>query len=374
MKKFLTCIFVGVVCFLLTSCSSKITLEDLEGYWKLPDDKIFFVEDGRSYVFKDSEESSLSYSEQNGVITLDEIKLEISGTNKDQKWVYDGKEINVEEMTKADYALHVGRLEKQQKTDMLEKLDLSKINDRKELKEKYDDLIDYLDDDLKREFLLRDIKLYEDYLIGGIENNEYFNRLYDYKNNHDTLMESDYNFSFNSKDYNIHSSDYKKIYYLKLFMDTVDVDGKESIGAYYKVADIDPQYDFGSDKLNTKIRNECIGIMKTAENWQQQYNLMNKEDSKFTNKFVAYNKVQETRENLDDYKLDQQVQESIKKDSLKPYRPEVGMTAEEARKTKWGSPKKINYREYASGTQEQWVYDLNRYVYVENGIVTSVTH
>lgn len=52
--------------------------------------------------------------------------------------------------------------------------------------------------------------------------------------------------------------------------------------------------------------------------------------------------------------------------------PGIGMTASEVEASSWGKPKKKNITEYAWGTKEQWVYSGYRYVYLENGIVTSI--
>lgn len=53
----------------------------------------------------------------------------------------------------------------------------------------------------------------------------------------------------------------------------------------------------------------------------------------------------------------------------------LGMTAEDARRS-WGSPTKINASIGGYGKHEQWVYERGRYrtqyVYVENGVVTSM--
>ena len=49
------------------------------------------------------------------------------------------------------------------------------------------------------------------------------------------------------------------------------------------------------------------------------------------------------------------------------------MTASEVRKTLWGEPDKINKDTYSWGTTEQWVYYNYGYVYLKNGIVTSVS-
>lgn len=50
----------------------------------------------------------------------------------------------------------------------------------------------------------------------------------------------------------------------------------------------------------------------------------------------------------------------------------IGMTAEELRNSKsWGEPDHINKTTTAYGVSEQWVY-YGRYVYLEDGIVTSI--
>lgn len=52
--------------------------------------------------------------------------------------------------------------------------------------------------------------------------------------------------------------------------------------------------------------------------------------------------------------------------------PKIGMTAQQVRNSQWGSPKKINKTTTAFGVSEQWVYDNNRYVYLDDGIVTGI--
>ncbi len=56
-------------------------------------------------------------------------------------------------------------------------------------------------------------------------------------------------------------------------------------------------------------------------------------------------------------------------------KPRVGMSAKEViYNTQWGEPEKKNISEYSWGISEQWCYSDNRYVYIENGIVTSVDY
>ena len=52
--------------------------------------------------------------------------------------------------------------------------------------------------------------------------------------------------------------------------------------------------------------------------------------------------------------------------------PEIGMTREQAVKTTWGEPEKKNTTTTKYGTHEQWVYAGNRYLYFDNGILTSI--
>jgi hypothetical protein len=49
----------------------------------------------------------------------------------------------------------------------------------------------------------------------------------------------------------------------------------------------------------------------------------------------------------------------------------VGMTEDDVLWA-WGPPSSKNVTITGSGTHEQWVYDLDRYVYVDNGIVTAI--
>ena len=53
--------------------------------------------------------------------------------------------------------------------------------------------------------------------------------------------------------------------------------------------------------------------------------------------------------------------------------PQIGMTADEVLESTWGAPKKRNKTTYSWGVKEQWVYSGNRYIYLEDGIVTSIS-
>lgn len=53
--------------------------------------------------------------------------------------------------------------------------------------------------------------------------------------------------------------------------------------------------------------------------------------------------------------------------------PTIGMTASEVRSSNWGSPSDINKTTTAYGVSEQWVYSNFKYIYLEDGIVTSIS-
>lgn len=52
--------------------------------------------------------------------------------------------------------------------------------------------------------------------------------------------------------------------------------------------------------------------------------------------------------------------------------PEIGMTAERVRQTRWGRPDSINSTTTARGTSEQWVYKYRGYLYFNNDVLTSI--
>jgi hypothetical protein len=80
--------------------------------------------------------------------------------------------------------------------------------------------------------------------------------------------------------------------------------------------------------------------------------------------------------------IDKYIQLTLEKDSislstpLTSYTsdtpPAIGMSAEEVKKSSWGEPKTINKTTTTYGISEQWVYFGNRYVYLENGVVTAI--
>lgn len=56
----------------------------------------------------------------------------------------------------------------------------------------------------------------------------------------------------------------------------------------------------------------------------------------------------------------------------KKQEPQIGMSKTEVENSAWGKPDKINRTRTSYGTHEQWCYSNNKYIYFEDGIVTSI--
>lgn len=50
----------------------------------------------------------------------------------------------------------------------------------------------------------------------------------------------------------------------------------------------------------------------------------------------------------------------------------LGMTSAQVLNSNWGKPSKVNRTVTQNGTQEQWVYGVNNYLYFENGKLTAI--
>lgn len=53
------------------------------------------------------------------------------------------------------------------------------------------------------------------------------------------------------------------------------------------------------------------------------------------------------------------------------YNPTIGMTTEEVEKSTWGKPQSVNRTVTSNSISEQWVYPNYKYLYFEDGIMTS---
>lgn len=84
----------------------------------------------------------------------------------------------------------------------------------------------------------------------------------------------------------------------------------------------------------------------------------NPESTGFQRREVTYS------ENDDEQSEDEEYQEK---------KIAIGMTKQEVVQLKdWGRPKSIHKTTTASGINEQWVYGISRYLYFENGVLTTI--
>lgn len=81
----------------------------------------------------------------------------------------------------------------------------------------------------------------------------------------------------------------------------------------------------------------------------------------------------ETAEKKNQSEVEEDIGKANKENEIKNSIPKVGMTSDEVKRTKWGYPDKVNKDTYSWGTSEQWVYNDYGYVYLKNGVVTSVS-
>ncbi|HEY2493944.1 MAG TPA: hypothetical protein VGI33_13690 [Paenibacillus sp.] len=93
------------------------------------------------------------------------------------------------------------------------------------------------------------------------------------------------------------------------------------------------------------------------------------EIKKFVLSFISEKKWRE------EYDYNQEIKREVDKrfaEEATKKEPAIGMTAAEVRISKWGSPKENNKTTLESIVFEQWVYSIDRYIYLENGIVTAI--
>ena len=95
-----------------------------------------------------------------------------------------------------------------------------------------------------------------------------------------------------------------------------------------------------------------------------------KESEKEYQKYLEKNRANDNEQEEDEENDNEQEKIAGHNETLPD--PSIGMTASEVESSSWGKPEKKNITEYAWGTKEQWVYSNYRYVYLENGIVTSI--
>ncbi|MBS4539831.1 hypothetical protein GOQ27_15255 [Clostridium sp. D2Q-11] len=89
------------------------------------------------------------------------------------------------------------------------------------------------------------------------------------------------------------------------------------------------------------------------------------------NEILIHQTLSEWKESIETRKAYAKERERKKDQSLKP-EPRIGMSAQEVEESSWGKPYEINKTITQYGTSEQWVYSLDRYIYLDDGVVTAI--
>lgn len=155
-------------------------------------------------------------------------------------------------------------------------------------------------------------------------------------------------------------------------------------GDYYFVRAGDSKYTFHITKNSVKVENPSIlysdiydslsfskddeyGYKLVAKNGYGTYIFVKKDG------IVYYRSVGDTYTNSDYFDETEYSRLYLQPDDyVEPQEPEIGMTAEEVKNSTWGKPTKINKTTTKYGVHEQWVYSSGKYIYFDDGVVTSI--
>lgn len=122
-------------------------------------------------------------------------------------------------------------------------------------------------------------------------------------------------------------------------------------------------YKYTYDTYSCKFENNILYIGNNITQLDEQ-NAMFK--MKYENGKLIY------KPNLSDIVLNKESDNTQPKDIVAIKEPTIGMTKTEVENSTWGKPKDINKTTTKYGTREQWVYKGYKYIYFENGVVTSI--
>lgn len=87
---------------------------------------------------------------------------------------------------------------------------------------------------------------------------------------------------------------------------------------------------------------------------------------KWDQDLVAHNKILADAKKENEEKVKKEIEEA---NSVSPF---IGMTRNELKESSWGLPTDINKTTTVNRVSEQWVYRDNKYVYLDDGVVTAI--
>ncbi|BDC55817.1 hypothetical protein EVS87_013275 [Bacillus altitudinis] len=158
------------------------------------------------------------------------------------------------------------------------------------------------------------------------------------------------------KDYYFIASAYKKLEQLK--------DAKVSLDNYDDYTYVDAML----DKVKYKNSHADLDFLQTQENNKKDIDaLQNDKDDQ----------IQENIKEIEEAEKYSAIRERatvIEERTNSPQSVSVGMSKEEVLIEGWGKPEGINKTQTADHTMEQWIYKGNKYLYFENGILSTISN
>lgn len=144
----------------------------------------------------------------------------------------------------------------------------------------------------------------------------------------------------------------------------------------YKTTSLNDEQEFKKIEENTKYKKIYDDAQKEIDRANGINNLKDYEVMGLIDDYCA---IPETFENYDNvldkiillrdryYKFFNDIPNSVKARKI-----EIGISKKEVLASSWGKPKDINKTTTKYGTNEQWVYSLNRYLYFDGDKLTSI--
>lgn len=224
-----------------------------------------------------------------------------------------------------------------------------------------------------------------------------FEKIKDYKNSEELLEYSYYSYGVDlnkSKDYEESNKYLERVSNFKDSKEYIDKNNKGIetntwINKYVGTYDYSGNYNYLiyndariaiDNNLNLiYYQNDKLGKQLYKKNYECEL----QDDFSLSCSYLVTNKIKITLNedkliaNIDEYNTQRTEEYEKSSDGLIPIEdykePAIGMTEEEVLNSTWGKPQKKNKHTYSWGTSEQWVYSRNRYIYFDDGIVTSIS-
>ncbi|PRS46406.1 hypothetical protein [Bacillus sp. MZGC1] len=158
------------------------------------------------------------------------------------------------------------------------------------------------------------------------------------------------------KDYYFIASAYKKLEHLK--------NAEVSLDNYDDYAYVDAML----EKVKYKNSHSALDYLQIQENNKKHIDTLQKDKN---------DQIQENVKEAEEAEKISAIRERttvIEERTNNPQSVSVGMTTEEVLIEGWGKPEKINKTKTADHTLEQWIYKGHKYLYFENGILSTISN